>query len=333
MIEVRNLTKHYGDHVAVDNLTFTVTKGKIYGLLGPNGAGKSTTMNMIAGCLSTTSGEISIGGYDILKHPQKAKRLIGYLPEIPPLYTDMTPYEYLMFVAGAKGVRTEKAERQVEQAMKLTYLTDVQDRLIANLSKGYRQRVGIAQAMLGNPEVIILDEPTVGLDPKQIIEIRDLIRRLGEVKTVIVSSHILAEIQAVCDHVMIISHGKLVANDTIAHLEDAVNRNAAVTLEIRGGVADVVRILQSIKGIHSFTPIRGKAAGTVEVRLVTEENADPREDIFCAFASENIPLLTMHREVLTLEDIFLRLTDETNTENDIDTESKEGGEQNDACDL
>ncbi|MBO5269213.1 MAG: ABC transporter ATP-binding protein [Clostridia bacterium] len=316
MIEVRNLTKRYGDHVAVDHLSFTIEPGKIYGLLGPNGAGKSTTMNMITGCLAPTSGEIRIGGYDLLKNPKQAKKHIGYLPEIPPLYLDMTPYEYLTFVAEAKGVRAEKAARQVEQAMKLTYLTDVEDRLISNLSKGYRQRVGIAQALLGNPDVIILDEPTVGLDPKQIIEIRDLIRRLGEVKTVILSSHILAEIEAVCDHVMIISHGHLVANDTVENLEDAVNRNAAIALEIKGDVSDVVRILQTVPGIGRFTPIRGKTPGTVEVRLTTEAGADPREEIFRAFAKENIPLISMHMEILTLEDIFLRLTDDARAAED-----------------
>ena len=308
MIEVRNLTKKYGDHTAVNHLSFRIEKGKIYGLLGPNGAGKSSTMNMITGCLAPTEGTVLIGGHDLLKEPQKAKRHIGYLPEMPPLYVEMTPYEYLVFVAEAKGLSKDKAERQAETAMQLTGLTDMADRLIRNLSKGYRQRVGIAQAMLGNPDVIILDEPTVGLDPQQIIEIRDLIRRLGEIKTVILSSHILAEIEAVCDHVMIISHGTLVANDTIEALEEQVNRNAAISLEIRASLTDVVRILKTIPGIQSFTPIRGKAPGTVEVRLQTTRGADPREAIFFAFAEERIPLLRIDREILTLEDIFLRLT-------------------------
>ena len=308
MIEVRNLTKKYGDHTAVNHLSFRIEKGKIYGLLGPNGAGKSSTMNMITGCLAPTEGTVLIGGHDLLKEPEMAKRHIGYLPELPPLYLEMTPYEYLVFVAEAKGLSKEKAERQAETAMQLTGLSDMSDRLIRNLSKGYRQRVGIAQAMLGNPDVIILDEPTVGLDPQQIIEIRDLIRRLGEIKTVILSSHILAEIEAVCDHVMIISHGNLVANDTIEALEEQVNRNAAISLEIRASLTDVVRILKTIPGIQSFTPIRGKAPGTVEVRLQTARGADPREAIFFAFAEERIPLLRIDREILTLEDIFLRLT-------------------------
>lgn len=310
MIEVRNLSKKYGDFTAVDNISFDIKPGKIYGLLGPNGAGKSTTMNIITGCLAATSGSVRICGHDIVKEPLKAKKHLGYLPELPPLYTDMTPYEYLSFVSEAKGLSPEKAARQTEQAMHLTGLTEMQDRLIQNLSKGYRQRVGIAQAMLGNPDVIILDEPTVGLDPKQIIEIRDLIRRLGEVKTVILSSHILAEVQAVCDHIMIISHGHLVANDTITELEESVNRNAAVTIEARGGISEVVEILKKVTGIRSFKPIRGKDAGVIEVRLQTKDGADPREALFCAFAKAGIPLLRLETEVMTLEDIFLRLTDD-----------------------
>jgi ABC-2 type transport system ATP-binding protein len=324
MIEVKNLTKRYGDFTAVDRLTFQIEKGKIYGLLGSNGAGKSTTMNMITGCLAATAGEIRIGGFDMLKEPEKAKRLIGYLPENPPLYTDMTPYEYLVFVAEAKGMKHAKAERQAEQAMKLTNLTDVQDRLIGNLSKGYRQRVGIAQAMLGNPDVIILDEPTVGLDPKQIIEIRDLIRRLGEVKTVILSSHILAEIRAVCDHILVISRGRLVASDTIDGLEEMYNRNAAITLEIKGDVTDVVRILKTVAGIQSFTPLKGKAPGTVEVLLYAENGKDPREEIFLAFAEERIPILKMDIRTLSLEDIFLALTKDERPSIDSESDPKGG---------
>ena len=308
MIEVRNLTKRYGDFTAVDHISFTVEKGHVYGFLGPNGAGKSTTMNIITGCLSATEGSVTVGGHDVLRDPRRAKRLIGYLPEIPPLYGDMTPEEYLLFVAEAKGVSRARAERQVVEAMKLTSLTNVKDRLIRNLSKGYKQRVGIAQAMLGNPEVIILDEPTVGLDPKQIIEVRDLIRRLGEIKTVILSSHILAEIEAVCDRVMILSHGRLVASDTIEGLTESVNRSTAISLTVKGGVADTVRILESVAGVADFTPLRGKEEGTVDVRLYTEDGADPREEIFRAFSEAGLPLLRLDREVLTLEDIFLRLT-------------------------
>ena len=251
MIEVRNLTKKYGDHLAVNDLSFTIEKGKIYGLLGPNGAGKSTTMNIITGCLAATSGTVLIDGHDIFEEPIEAKRHIGYLPEQPPLYTDMTAAEYLDFVARAKGMPYDAALRQEKEVMQLTGIEPVKDRLLKNLSKGYRQRVGIAQAMLGDPDVIILDEPTVGLDPKQIIEIRDLIKKLGSIKTVILSSHILAEISAVCDHVMIISHGRLVADDSIEDLENSVNSANDLSLKVRGSAVDVKRILAGVGGIVS----------------------------------------------------------------------------------
>ena len=218
VIEINNLVKKYGDHVAVDDLSLTVEPGKIYGFLGPNGAGKSTTMNIITGYLGATSGKVKINGHDIFKEPEEAKKCIGYLPEIPPLYVDMTVREYLDFVAELKKLEKSLRKRYVEEAMETTGITDVSNRMIRNLSKGYRQRVGFAQAILGYPEIIILDEPTVGLDPKQIIEIRELIRKLGEKHTVILSSHILTEISAVCDHVFIISKGKLVASDATENL-------------------------------------------------------------------------------------------------------------------
>ena len=214
MIEVENLTKKYGSHVAVDNLSFRVERGMIYGFLGPNGAGKSTTMNMMTGYIAATSGTVKINGYDILKNPEQAKKSIGYLPELPPVYPDMTVYEYLRFVAELKKVKKNERQVQIEDVMKQTQIEDVKGRLIKNLSKGYKQRVGLAQAIIGYPEVIILDEPTVGLDPKQIIEIRELIRELAKKHTIILSSHILSEVSAVCDHIMIISKGKLVASDT-----------------------------------------------------------------------------------------------------------------------
>ena len=220
MIEVKNLVKKYGDHTAVDHLSFTVEKGQIYGFLGPNGAGKSTTMNIMTGYLGATDGEVLINGHDILKEPEAAKKSIGYLPELPPLYMDMTVMEYLKFSTELKKIKKEDREAEIEKALKLVKLADVQDRLIKNLSKGYKQRVGLAQAILGFPEIIILDEPTVGLDPKQIIEIRELIRELAKEHTVILSSHILAEIREVCDYIMIISKGKLVASDTPEHLEE-----------------------------------------------------------------------------------------------------------------
>lgn len=308
MIEVKHLTKIYGDHTAVDDLSFTIEPGKIYGLLGPNGAGKSTTMNIVTGCLAATSGSVLINGHDIYAEPIEAKRCIGYLPEIPPLYTDMTPYEYLCFVAEAKGVPYDAAARQVREVMELTQIEEMQNRLIKNLSKGYRQRVGIAQAMLGDPDIIILDEPTVGLDPKQIIEIRELVRRLGEIKTVILSSHILAEISAVCDHVLIISHGKLVANDTIANLENSVNGTNNLHLSVRGGLDEVTEILSGMEGILSCEQIPSSSS-ILELKLTVSKDHDLRDGIFFAMAEHRIPVLTMELEELTLEDIFLSLTD------------------------
>jgi len=326
LIEVKHLTKIYGDHTAVDDMSFTITPGKIYGLLGPNGAGKSTTMNMVTGCLAATSGTVLINGHDIYQDPIAAKRCIGYLPEIPPLYTDMTPYEYLSFVAEAKGVDGERAVRQVKEVMELTQIEEMRDRLIKNLSKGYRQRVGIAQAMLGDPDIIILDEPTVGLDPKQIIEIRELIRMLGESKTVILSSHILAEISAVCDHVLIISHGKLVADDTIENLESQVAGTNNLHLSVRGELNAVTEVLSGMEGILSCEQMPA-AAGLLELKLKVSKEHDLRDDIFFAMAERKIPVLTMELEELTLEDIFLSLTDGEGTVEDTvseeDTESEE----------
>ena len=233
LIEIDNLVKKYGDHVAVDHLSLTVEPGKIYGFLGPNGAGKSTTMNIITGYLGATSGTVTINGHDIFKEPEEAKKCVGYLPEIPPLYTDMTVLEYLNFVAELKKLEKGLRKRYVEEAMETTGILDVKNRMIRNLSKGYRQRVGFAQAILGYPEIIILDEPTVGLDPKQIIEIRDLIRKLGEKHTVILSSHILTEISAVCDHVFIISKGKLVASDSTENLLEQMSGAQEIELIVR----------------------------------------------------------------------------------------------------
>ena len=249
MIEVSNLTKKYGDHIAVDHLSFRVEKGQIYGFLGPNGAGKSTTMNIITGYLAATEGTVTIDGKDVQKDPEEAKRAIGYLPELPPLYVDMTVREYLEFVAELKKVPKKEREQQISEVMEMTQITDMQQRLIKNLSKGYRQRVGLAQAILGYPEVIILDEPTVGLDPKQIIEIRDLIRKLGEDHTVILSSHILSEVSAVCDHIMIIAHGKLVASDSPENLQKLMSGSMELDLEVKGSAAAVKSALQEISQI------------------------------------------------------------------------------------
>ncbi len=302
MIKVRNLTKKYGNHLAVNGISFDIKPGKIYGLLGPNGAGKSTTMNILTGCLAATSGEVTVGGHDIFEEPIEAKRRIGYLPEQPPVYGEMTPREYLMFVAEAKGVPFEKSLRHVKEVMQLTQIYDVRDRLIRNLSKGYRQRVGIAQAMIGEPDVIILDEPTVGLDPAQIIEIRNLIRKLGRIKTVIISSHILAEISAVCDHVIIISHGNIVANETLENLEARAGGNG-LTLKIKGERKSAEKLISAIPGVESAE--YSEADGIVFAAVTF--SADVREAIFNAFADAKMPILEMHTDESTLEDIFLQL--------------------------
>lgn len=305
MIKVRNLTKKYGNHLAVNNISFNIEPGKIYGLLGPNGAGKSTTMNILTGCLAATSGEVKIAGKDIFEEPTEAKKHIGYLPEQPPVYGEMTPREYLMFVAEAKGVPFEKSLRHVKEVMQLTQIYDVRNRLIKNLSKGYRQRVGIAQAMIGEPDVIILDEPTVGLDPAQIIEIRNLIRKLGRLKTVIISSHILAEISAVCDHVIIISHGNIVANDTLEHLEAEASRDNALIVKIRGEREKAEKFISNVKGIQSAE--YSEENGIVTATVKAESGTDVREEIFNTFASAKMPILDMHSNETTLEDIFLDL--------------------------
>lgn len=306
MIEVKNLVKKYGDHTAVDHLSFTVEKGQIYGFLGPNGAGKSTTMNIMTGYLGATDGEVLINGHDILKEPEAAKKSIGYLPELPPLYMDMTVMEYLKFSAELKKIKKEDREQEIEKALKLVKLVDVQDRLIKNLSKGYKQRVGLAQAILGFPEIIILDEPTVGLDPKQIIEIRELIRELAKEHTVILSSHILAEIREVCDYIMIISKGKLVASDTPEHLEELMNGSDTIHIETRAEKETVREILSGLKDIEDVTYTQENEILKAEVK--TKERKDIREVIFSAFAEAKCPLLTLQKTTVSLEEVFLELT-------------------------
>lgn len=306
MIEVKNLVKKYGDHTAVDHLSFTVEKGQIYGFLGPNGAGKSTTMNIMTGYLGATDGEVLINGHDILKEPEAAKKSIGYLPELPPLYMDMTVMEYLKFSAELKKIKKEDREAEIEEALKLVKLADVQDRLIKNLSKGYKQRVGLAQAILGFPEIIILDEPTVGLDPKQIIEIRELIRALAKEHTVILSSHILAEIREVCDYIMIISKGKLVASDTPEHLEELMNGSDTIHIETRAEEETVREILSGLEDIEDVTYIQENEILKAEVK--TKERKDIREAIFSAFAEAQCPLLTLQKTTVSLEEVFLELT-------------------------
>ncbi len=306
MIEVKNLTKKYGANVAVNDLNFTIERGKIYGFLGPNGAGKSTTMNMLTGCLAPSAGTILIDGIDIQDDAVRAKKLIGYLPETPPVYPDMTPEEYLCFVAGAKGIKQRAVAKEVRSVMDETGLTPMKDRLIKNLSKGYKQRVGIAQAMLGDPQIIILDEPTVGLDPKQITEIRALIKRLGETKTVILSSHILAEISEVCDRVMIISGGRLIAFDTLENIRKENSPDNRFSLTAKGSEAALSALLRQYPDI---TCVKIEANGElVYVDLETEADSDPREKLFFAFANRGIPLLELKKVTPSLEEIFIFLT-------------------------
>ncbi|MBR2309836.1 MAG: ABC transporter ATP-binding protein [Oscillospiraceae bacterium] len=309
MIEVKNLTKCYGDLKAVSDLSFTIEKGQIYGFLGPNGAGKSTTMNIMTGCLAATSGEVRIGGYDIFEEPEKAKKLIGYLPEQPPLYMDRTPREYLTFVAQAKKIAKKDIAKQVARVMAITEIEEVADRLIKNLSKGYKQRVGIAQALLGEPEVIILDEPTEGLDPSQRIEIRQMIKELGRDHTVILSSHVLSEVQAVCQTIMIISRGKLVACDSAENLQSRFAGRISMELTVEAENIRAKHILSSVSRVTGTTVLSEENNVS---RLALETNgladADLCREIFFAFAKENVAILEMKSTKATLEDIFIELT-------------------------
>ena len=308
LIEVQNLTKWYGTNLAVDHVSFTIESGHVYGFLGPNGAGKSTTMNMITGCLAASEGRVTVGGYDIFEEPIAAKRLIGYLPEIPPLYTDMTPREFLTFVGGAKHIPKAELPAKIEAVMEKTQITHVADRLIGNLSKGYRQRVCIAEAILGDPAVVILDEPTVGLDPLQIIEIRDLIRSLGHDHTVILSSHILQEISAVCDRVIMISRGRIVANDSLSNLTGEGGGHSLLRIESRGSVADIEAALRALPDVVRVSA--SSACETVRTEIETAPGTDRRDDIFRVFARLDAPILSMSSGATSLEEMFLKLADE-----------------------
>lgn len=316
MIEVENLTKKYGSHVAVDNLSFRVERGMIYGFLGSNGAGKSTTMNMMTGYIAATSGTVKINGYDILKNPEQAKKSIGYLPELPPVYPDMTVYEYLRFVAELKKVKKNERQAQIEDVMKQTQIEDVKGRLIKNLSKGYKQRVGLAQAIIGYPEVIILDEPTVGLDPKQIIEIRELIRELAKKHTIILSSHILSEVSAVCDHIMIISKGKLVASDTPEGLMTLLKGGRQMKLSLLGEQSKVEELLRSMESVKDFSMQPPRAEGMVSVNIRTEDTEDIRVELFHRLAAADMPIMELSLSEKSLEDVFLELTGEEDKENE-----------------
>ena len=326
MIEVSHLTKRYGGHTAVSNLSFTIEKGQIYGFLGPNGAGKSTTMNIMTGCLAASEGEVRIDGHDIFEEPQQAKRLIGYLPEQPPLYLDRTPREYLTFVGRAKGIKDKALPEQIGRVMEVTQIIDVADRLIKHLSKGYRQRVGIAQALLGDPEVVILDEPTVGLDPKQIIEIRSLIQSLGQKHTVILSSHILSEVQAVCQTILIISKGHLVACDTPENLERIFSGSAAVDLTVEAGEAQTREILAPLDHIRSVD-VRPEGADRCQVTLETDGDEGVCRAVFFAFSRAGRAILRMTDAKASLEDIFIELTSGEAADAPAEAGSEDDGEE------
>ena len=322
MIEVTNLTKKYGDHIAVDHLSFRVEKGQIYGFLGPNGAGKSTTMNIITGYLAATEGTVTIDGKDVQKDPEEAKRAIGYLPELPPLYTDMTVTEYLEFVADLKGIKKNEIKPMLADIMDKIKITHVSGKVIKNLSKGYRQRVGLAQALVGYPEVLILDEPTVGLDPKQIIEIRDVIKDLSKTHTIILSSHILSEVSAVCNRVIIINKGRVIAVDTPERLSDNLGQNS-IKVKVKG---DRDAVLSAFKEDTAFTSAEEEYTnedGTVELVIKGAENTDPREAAFDNAVRNGFKLLMLKSDKMSLEEVFLQVTENAAEEENAETSEEE----------
>ncbi len=309
MISVEHLTKYYGEHLAVDDLSFEIGEGHVYGFLGPNGAGKSTTMNIMTGCLSATAGRVRIDGYDIFEQPQEAKRLIGYLPEQPPLYMNESPVDYLRFVGEAKGLRGTELSEQIRAVVRQTGIESVQYRRISTLSKGFKQRVGIAQALLGTPKVIILDEPTVGLDPIQIIEIRDLIRELGKTHTVIFSSHILSEVQTICDQILMIAHGRLVAFDTPANLERSLASNE-IHIVADAEPEEVEELLSHVALLSEYY-VEPDGCGHTIARIWTDHKNmyEVSGALFRAFAESWTPLLEMSLKKASLEDVFLELAE------------------------
>ena len=308
MIEVNNLTKFYGDHKAVDNISFSVKDGTVCGFCGPNGAGKSTTMNIMTGCLSATSGTVTIGGHDIFEQPMEAKKLMGYLPEQPPLYLEETPREYLRFIARAKGVPRTELEDEILRVMEETQIDDVADRLIKNLSKGYRQRVGIAQTLLGNPKVIILDEPTVGLDPIQVVEIRDLIKNLGKRHTVILSSHILSEVQQMCDEILIIAKGKLLAYDTTENLEKQLQPRVLLEVETDASREESEAVLQSMEGIEKTEYAEEDGLTAIRITVSPDRELEIRKLLSRKFAAIDRAVLKNDKIKANLEEIFIELT-------------------------
>jgi ABC-2 type transport system ATP-binding protein len=314
LIEIQNVTKRFGQHLAVDNLNFTVNEGEILGFLGPNGAGKSTTMNIITGYISATEGTVTVDGYDILDNPEEVKKRIGYMPEFPPLYLDMTVREYLNFVFEIKKVDLKNRKQEMDRILELVRITDVRDRLIKNLSKGYKQRVGLAQALVGNPPVLILDEPTVGLDPKQIIEIRNLIKQLGRKHTIILSSHILPEVSAVCERVVIINKGRIVASDTPENLSKRLGESSKLTLRIAASERQAVKVLKDVAGIKYVEAQGVREPDTVDVWIEAEKDIDVRRPVFNALSRAGYPILQMKSMDLTLEDIFLQVTTQEKVE-------------------
>lgn len=309
MIEVQNLTKRYGTHCAVDHISFKVEEGEILGFLGPNGAGKSTTMNILTGYLSSTDGVVKVGGYDILEEPNKVKAAIGYLPEQPPLYLDMTVREYLDYMYDLKKCALPRA-KHIAEICKIVKIQDVYGRLIKNLSKGYRQRVGLAQALIGNPPVLILDEPTVGLDPNQIIEIRSLIKSLGKHHTVILSSHILPEIEAVCDRIVIINQGKIVADDTAEHLSEKYSGDRRLIVRVAGPEEGAKTLIAGIPGVHTVMSMGEREPGVVEFAVEVKGGEDIRRPLFDRLSARKWPLMALKSMEMTLEDIFISLTRE-----------------------
>lgn len=317
MIKVEHLTKKYGEVLALDDLSFEIEEGQVYGFLGPNGAGKSTTMNIMTGCLSATAGSVTIGGHDVFEEPDAAKRLIGYLPEQPPLYMNETSLEYLRFVGEAKGLHGAELTAQIDEVAEQAGTSDVMRRRIGDLSKGYRQRVGIAQALLGEPRVIILDEPTVGLDPIQIIEIRDLIRSLGQSHTVILSSHILSEVQAICDKILIIAHGRLVAFDTPAKLEERLAATGELSLTTDVSLDAARQALAGVKTLAEVLPLVSTDGFThLRLRASQEDLYATAREVFFAFAERRLAILELRLNKASLEDVFLELTD-TDTETEV----------------
>jgi len=308
LIEVKNLTKRYGQHVAVNNISFKVEEGEIVGFLGPNGAGKTTTMNIITGFISATEGEATINGMNILDEPEKAKQNIGYMPDNPPIYGDMLVREYLDFVCDIKHVRKPVRKKMLAEIMDAVKITDMQNRLVGNLSKGYRQRVGLAQALVGFPKVLILDEPTVGLDPKQIIEMRDVIKRLGKKHTIMLSSHILSEVSAVCDRVMIINKGVVVASDTPEKLSSSLTHGRKMVVRVKGGEQEIKAAVTAAPIITGVTAMGSREAGTYDFELSGDEAVDIRESIFMCLSKAGLPVLMMKSSDLTLEEIFLQVT-------------------------